>query len=216
MRRIQLMKTCLVGSFMVGCIMFAACSSKQGSDDSKNEGSNQETKEDQSGSAENDEAPQFNQGQSGGNDSVTDEQLEKFSGAMDANRQIQQDMMPEMEEAVKDAGLSMDEYQKIDRNQRGGGQGMQGGNNDGSSDISEEKLKKFNKAKENLKPVQQEMRNKMEKAIEEEGLSMQEYRSILRQIRQNRELQSRMREMQGQGQQGGNGGQGQRSQGGRQ
>lgn len=159
----------------------------------------------QSSSEDQEKPPQFNpnQQQGGGSDSISNEQLEQFSGAMDANRQIQQDMMPQMQKAVKDAGLSMQEYQNIDRKQRSGGQGMKGGSQSGSEEVSEEQLKKFNQAKKNLEPVQQEMRQKMEKAIKEEGMSMQQYRGILRKVRQDRQLQQRLRQMQQGGQQQG-------------
>lgn len=206
MRGLQQIPSLLASGFIISGLLLSACSGGGSGDSgtsegSSNEGTEESTEQPQSSSEQQQEQPpQFNPDQGGGgSDSVSDEKLKQFSGAMDANRKIQQNMMPQMQQAVKDAGLSMNKYRQIDRKQRGGGQGMQG--NSGSSDISEEQLKKFNQAKKNLQPVQEKMRKKMESAIKEEGMSMQEYRSILQKIRQSRELQQRMREMQGGGQQ---------------
>jgi hypothetical protein len=202
MRGLQQIPSLLASGFIISGLLLSACSGGGSSDGETNEGSSNEGTEEstEQPQSSSEQPPQFNPDQgSGGSDSVSDEKLKQFSGAMDANRKIQQNMMPQMQQAVKDAGLSMDKYQQIDRKQRGGGQGMQG--NSGDSDISEEQLKKFNQAKKNLQPVQEEMRKKMESAIKEEGMSMQEYRSILQKIRQSRELQQRMREMQGGSQQ---------------
>jgi hypothetical protein len=180
-------------SLAISGLLLSGCSGQQGSDSSSEETT---TQEDQ-GNQQQQEAPKFKQQQSAGSDSVTDQQLKKFTGAMDTNRSIRESMRPEMEKAVKDAGLSMREFQDISRKQQGGGRGMQGNQQD--SDISQSKLKKFNQAKSNLKPIRKKMRQEMKKAIENQGMSMQEYQRILRKIRQDRSLQKRMRQMQSQG-----------------
>ncbi len=175
-------------------LMLSSCSNNQSGDSSNKETT---TQEDQ-GNQQKQEAPQFKQGQSASSDTITDQKLKKFSSAMDTNRAIQRSMRPEMQKAVKDAGLSMQEYRMISRKQQGGGRGMQGNQQNSESDISESKLKKFNKAKNNMRPIREKMRQEMKKAIKNQGMSMQEYRRILTNIRQDTTLQNRMRKMQAQ------------------
>lgn len=188
-------KNYLLLSFAISGLMLSACSNKQGGDSSNKETT---TQKDQ-GSQQNQEAPQFKKGQSAGSDTVTDQKLKKFSSAMDSNRSIQKSMRSQMQKAVKDAGLSMKEFRMISRKQQGAGRGMKGNQQGSGSDIPKSKLKKFNQAKNNLRPIRENMRKKMKKAIKNQGLSMQEYRRILRKIRQDTTLQKRMRKMQSQG-----------------
>jgi hypothetical protein len=181
-------------SLAISGLMLSACSNKKGGDSSNKETTNQQDQ----GNQQKQEAPQFKQGQSAGSDTVTDQKLKKFSSAMDTNRSIQKSMRSEMQKAVKDAGLSMQEYRSISRKQQGAGRGMKGNQKGSGSDISESQLKKFNQAKKNLKPIREKMRQEMKNAIENKGLSMREYRMILRNIRQDTTLQKRMRKMQAQ------------------
>ena len=188
MMRMLKIRAGFILSLFVGGLLLVGCS---GEKDGSNNGKKGETTKEKAPADGQQKPPSFGNNQQ--SDTVTDEQLKQFQGAMDSNRSIQQDMMPAMQNAIKDAGLSMKEYREINRKKQGAGRGMQGKQQ--STDISEEQLKKFNKAKQNLKPVQQEMRKKMKAAIQEQGLSMEEYRRILRKIRQDRSLQKRMQQM---------------------
>lgn len=185
-------------------VVLVGCSGDSNKESTKEEGGDQggqmEKKQDKSGGQGQENPREQLQRQSNVDTNVSDEKLEQYSDARTKMQDIRKSNMPEMQQAIKDVGLTMKRYRAIMQQQQGGkgqgqGQGQQG--SAGSSDISDEEMQKFQDAQKKIQKLQQEARKEMEKALEESGLSQQEFQRIGRAIQQSKSLQKKMREMQG-------------------
>ncbi len=129
---------------------------------------------------------------------VSDEELEKFSKVMKSVQQLRQKQMPKMRQALKDAGLTMKEYRSIQR-KMGGSQGgaMQGSNSKDTKEPSKEQKQKYQKAQKKIRSIQKSMKQKMGKRIKENGLTRARFEEISKAVRADKELQQKLRKMQG-------------------
>lgn len=182
----------LMGVVLVGC-------SGDSNKESTKEGGDQMEQEQDKSSGQGQENPRKQlQRQSNVDTNVSDEKLEQYSDARTKMQDIRKSNMPEMQQAIKDVGLTMKRYRAIMQQQQGRqgqGQGQQGAS--GNSDISDEEMQKFQDAQKKIQKLQQEARKEMKKALDESGLSQQEFQRIGRAIQQSKSLQKKMREMQG-------------------
>ena len=122
---------------------------------------------------------------------VSDKELEKFVNAVDKVKDLQENAQKKMVDAIEKEGLDANRFvqiNNIDRNPE----------KDIKKEVSENELESFNKAKQKVSKMQQNMQNKQVKAIESEGIDVQRYVEIARAAQRDPELRSKIQEMQSQ------------------
>lgn len=128
---------------------------------------------------------------------VSDAELKKFAKVMNEVRSLRREQRPKMQQAVKDAGLTMQEYRSIQRKMRGRGGGIGGSGSEKEQDKpSKAKQQKFQEAQKNIRKIQQSMKKTMEKKIKAKGLTQSRFREISRAIRSDKSLQQKVRKYQ--------------------
>ena len=189
MRSVKQVKLFVLSAFLVTGMVLTSCS---GGGDGKDGNGNGDTTQ-MGQSQKPGQRPQM-QGRGGPDtSSVTDKQLQKFTDFLTKRRQISQEKQPEIQKIVQEEGLTFRDYQKISRQQRGGGRMGQQGMSDS---IPEAKMEKFKKAQQKIQPIRQAMQKEMRQALQEVGLNPTEYRKIARAINQSRSLQRKVGKMQ--------------------
>lgn len=129
---------------------------------------------------------------------VSDEELKKFANVMKSVQRLRQRQMPKMRQALKDAGLTMKEYRNIQRQMRGSKGGMnQGSKSKDSKGPSKEQKQKYQKAQKKIRSIQKSMKEKMNKKIKENGLTRSRFQEISKAVRADKQLQQKLRQMQG-------------------
>lgn len=118
---------------------------------------------------------------------ISDAQLEKFSKVAGEVQKIQQSSQAEMRKVISKQGLDMQTFSKISRAQR---------SSDSIANFTDEQMKKFKTVQTKLGQKQEQVRQKIFKKIENEGMSLQEYKKIARGIQSNPKLQSRFQALQ--------------------
>lgn len=118
---------------------------------------------------------------------ISDKELKKFKKIQDNIQPIQKESQQKMINAVKENGLDVQSYNEINKQLR---------ENEETSDIAAEKKKKFKQAKKDVTQVQQELQNKIQKEAKKENMTMKRYEEIFMAVRQNPELQRRMKRVQ--------------------
>lgn len=136
------------------------------------------------------QAPQ----QRGGNTDVSDSELKKFAEIQNEVQEVREGTRKEMMSAVEDEGLDVNQFSKIRRAQMSGDSTAQ-------AQVSDAELQKFKKAQEEMQKVQQKAQKKVQKKIEKSGISTQRFEEISTAVKQDRELQQKLQNMQGGGQQ---------------
>jgi hypothetical protein len=134
---------------------------------------------------------------------VSDEELKMFASTMKDLQSLRRSQMPKMQKALKDAGLSMQEYRSLQQKMAGGRGSMKGQSEGETEEVTEEEKQKYQKAQKKVKRIQKDMQEKMSKTIEENGMTQKRFREISNAVRSDKELQKRFREMQGGGRGGG-------------
>ncbi len=197
MRRIHYLKLFTTSFLMVATVFMVGCS---GSGDKKENSGDKEITESPNQNNNQKQNPRKQlQRQSQVDTNVSDKKLKQFSEVGQKMQEIQRENRPKMQQAIKDVGLSMDKFQSImQQQQKGGPQGQQQGGK--PDNVTEEEMKKFREARQEMKKFQEEARKKMKNIIEESELTEQEYRRISRAVRQSKSLQNKMRDMQEGGQ----------------
>lgn len=119
---------------------------------------------------------------------VSEEQLQTFAKVASEVQKIQRSSQANMRKVITDEGLDMKTFSKISRAQRS--------SDSTNNDFSKAQMAKFRKAQAELMEKQKEVRQKIYKKIEEEGMNLQEYKQIARSIQNNPELKKKFRKMQ--------------------
>ncbi|PSO98171.1 MAG: hypothetical protein BRC53_06020 [Cyanobacteria bacterium SW_6_48_11] len=145
-------------------------------------------------SRENQQAPQGQQQAPQGQQQarqakdISQEELEKFANALEQIQTIQQESQQQMAQAVESTGLSEQRYKQIDKAQ-------QNPNAEGTSEVSDQEMQKFQQAQSKLAEIQKQSQSKMEQAVKDVGLEVQQFNRIFAAIQQNPELLKKVRQM---------------------
>ena len=118
---------------------------------------------------------------------VSDQELEKFAGAVQEVQEIQRSAQQEMMTAIKDEGLEPQRFNEIMSNKRGQGQSQ--------TEITAEEEQKFQAATQELQNIQSSTQQKTVAAIQDEGFDPQRFQKILQAVRADQELQDRYRNL---------------------
>ena len=119
---------------------------------------------------------------------ISQEELEKFANAVEQIQTIQQESQQQMAQAVESTGLSEQRYKQIDKAQ-------QNPNAEGTSEVSDQEMQKFQQAQSKLAEIQKQSQSKMEQAVKDVGLEVQQFNRIFAAIQQNPELLKKVRQM---------------------
>ncbi len=120
---------------------------------------------------------------------VSDQELQKFSNALEKVNTIQQNAQKEMVVAVNDAGLDVQTYNTAVKQ-------MRNAQAPGEVELSEEKINKVQKASKNVQSIQEQMQQDVKNAIEEEDMKRQRFQQILQAMRTDPSLKQRMQKIQ--------------------
>ena len=119
---------------------------------------------------------------------ISQEELEKFANAVEQIQTIQQESQQQMAQAVESTGLSEQRYKQI-------GKAQQNPNAEGTSEVSDQEMQKFQQAQSKLAEIQKQSQSKMEQAVKDVGLEVQQFNRIFAAIQQNPELLKKVRQM---------------------
>jgi len=116
---------------------------------------------------------------------VSDQDLKKFAAVLQEIQAVNQQAQQDMVVIVEDEGLEIKRFNEIRQAQA---------NPDMEVDVSEEEVKMFNSATEELVKIQEDAQKDMESEIKEEGLTVAQYQNIATQIQNNPELQQKLQQ----------------------
>lgn len=121
---------------------------------------------------------------------VSNEELIMFMEIMNSLQPAGEAAQQEMANAVTSENMTIDEYMAVEQAKM-----------NPEAEISDEDLKKYAKASAKVEKIQAENKAKMEKMIEEQGMSVQKYEIILAAVQTNPAMmeQIQMLMMEGQG-----------------
>lgn len=113
----------------------------------------------------------------------SDETLSKFIEASKSIDAIQQKTEQEMIKIVEKENLSVDRFNEIAQTQQ---------NPEVELDVTDKELKSFEKAVGQFQEIQMQMQSKMENAIKEKNIDVNEYKEIMFAYQQNQEFQQKI------------------------
>ncbi len=129
--------------------------------------------------------PKIGQGQQPAPDiDVSDKEADKFADAEVKAQQVQMNAQKKMVSAIKDQGLDIKTYQKI------AAQSSQGGK--ASNKVSDEKMKKYQKATDNLKKIQKDTQKEIADAVNDAGMKMDRFQKISQAAQQDTSLRKKL------------------------
>ncbi len=117
---------------------------------------------------------------------VSDQELHTFADAIHKAQTIQQSAQSQMVKAIKDEGLTLDEYKQIVQSTH---QSQQGQNS--QPDISKKKMEEARSASQAVGKIQSQTQQKVVKAIQGEGMQPKRFQQILTALRNDKDLQAR-------------------------
>jgi hypothetical protein len=129
--------------------------------------------------------PQIGQGQQSPPDvNVSDKEADKFADAELNAQKVQMKAQKKMVGAIKDQGLDIKTYQKI------AAQSSQGGKATGK--VSSKKMKKYQKAQDNIKEIQKNTQKEIADAVNDAGMKMQRFQAINQAAQQDTALRKKL------------------------
>jgi len=114
---------------------------------------------------------------------VSDTQIEQFAAAYADIQAIQQQVQPEITEAVEAEGLAVEEFEAIMAAQQ---------SPEAEAQVTPEQSQQFTAAYERVTEIQTAARTDMQAAIQEEGLTVEEFEQILAMAQQDPTLAERI------------------------
>lgn len=114
---------------------------------------------------------------------ITDSELTMFASIYTEVNQISQAAQQKMIKKVQSNGFQLQKFQELQKKKK---QGQ-------SLEVSEEKKKKFNTTTQALQEIQKSTQVKAVSAIKDGGLTLQRYQQIVGQLRQDQNLQKRLK-----------------------
>jgi len=118
---------------------------------------------------------------------VSDSELDKFVEASVNAQQVQMESREDMTSKVEDEGISVERFNEI-------AEAQQRGESEEDIDATSEEMDNFNKAMQSIQKANEEMQPEIQKAIEDAGLTMDEYREINLAIQQSPKLQQKVQQ----------------------
>lgn len=117
---------------------------------------------------------------------VSDEEMEQFANAFSGIQQIDQQLQPELVQAVQEEGIEVQRFNEIMNAQQNPNQEV---------DAREEELKKFAAASREIEEIQMRAQREMREVVTKSGLDMERYQAIIAALRNDAELQQRLQQM---------------------
>lgn len=122
-------------------------------------------------------------------ETVSDQELEKFASALEHVQIINQEAQQEMVKAIQEEGLDVESYTKIQQAQQNPNQEVE---------ATDEEMEKYNSVSGDIEKIQMQSQQKMEEKIKEEGLTIERYQEIVAALQASPELQENLQKyMQG-------------------
>lgn len=118
---------------------------------------------------------------------VSDRELDQFVEATIRAQEIQIKSQNEMASRVEDEGISVERFNEI-------AEAQQKGQSEDEIGATSDEMDSFEKAMEAIQELNQEVQPEVEKAIEDEGISMNRFQEINMAIQQDQELQQQVRQ----------------------
>ncbi len=115
---------------------------------------------------------------------VNQQELERFANAFKSVQKIQNESRQQKVQAIKDEGLTIEEYNQMFREQQQSGTS--------ESEMSSQKQQQFQQADARIKEIEQQAQKDIENAIIGEGMEMQRFEAIWTSVQQNKELQQQL------------------------
>ncbi len=116
---------------------------------------------------------------------VSDGELGKFAVVFTETQTLNQQIQQEMMTAVQEEGLEVQRFNEIMEAQQDPNKEM---------DASEEEIAMFAAASQAIQEIQQEAQADIQKVISDNGLTVQRYQAIMMALRDDADLQQRLRE----------------------
>lgn len=113
----------------------------------------------------------------------TEEEIEKFIAVNQKVIAIQQENEAYMIQAIEKEDLDLESFNEILKAQQG---------EETAYEASEEELASFNLAAQNIMIIQKDMQEKMEQAVVEEGMELEDFQAIMMAYQQSPELQQKV------------------------
>lgn len=117
---------------------------------------------------------------------VSEGQLDSFANAYRAVQEIRQAAEPEMVAAVEASGLTVEEFMAIAQTQTSP--------EAAPTEIPTEQAEQFEAAAQGVIAIQEEARGEMTAAIQEEGLTVEEFEAIIAMAQEDPQLQEQIAE----------------------
>ena len=172
-------------SFALSILLFTACQNSGGEAETPEE----ETAAEEQGSDEEQAQEQQFEMPEPATD-VSEAEMEKFVAALQEIQKIQQGGQSKMIEAIEGEGMQVQRFQEIMQQKQ---------NPADSSTISAEEEQQFSDVNQSLQDIQMGLQEESEKAIENAGLSVDRYQSIMLAVRQDTSMQRQVQQLMMQG-----------------
>lgn len=125
------------------------------------------------------------------NTEVTDSELQAFVGIMQQAQTVQRKVRSNMMNAIKESGMEMKRFQEISRAKRQGNE----------VEMTDNEKDAYASIQEVIKTEQQKMRKEMDSIIQNASMDKNRYMEINSALRQDKELQGRLKKIMGRQQQ---------------
>jgi hypothetical protein len=125
------------------------------------------------------------------NTEVTDSELQTFLGIMKQAQTVQRKVRSNMMNAIKESGMEMKRFQEISRAKRQGNE----------VEMTDNEKDAYASIQEVIKTEQQKMRKEMDSIIQNASMDKNRYMEINSALRQDKELQGRLKKIMGRQQQ---------------
>lgn len=129
------------------------------------------------------------QGQQLKSEDVSKEEIKDFIEAANKIRPLQTEARQEIEGAIQSSSMDVQRFQEISQAQRNPSA-------NGDTEISQEEQSTFDSLSQESRKIQRETQAKMKKEVEATGMNWQKFQQISLALRQNPDLQDKVKEVQ--------------------
>ncbi|MCF8331964.1 MAG: DUF4168 domain-containing protein [Bacteroidales bacterium] len=121
-----------------------------------------------------------------GDDKISDADLKKYTKVSDGLSEMQQNSRAEMEAIVKDNGMELNRFSEISRAKQSGNE----------IEMTGEEEKNYNTISRKIQEYNQKNQQKAMQILKKHSLSQQKFMQIRQQLRSDKELQTRLKNIQ--------------------
>ena len=118
---------------------------------------------------------------------VSESDLKKLASAIERLQGVQQQSRQKVASAIQASGLSKQRFRTILQSQSGQGK------SDKSDSVSAKEKKQFQQALDRIRDIQQESQKEKQQSIEEAGLTQTRFERLIKAVRQDKQLQQKVR-----------------------